>query len=126
MKEFRPEQMRMAKVLRELLSVPSYVKVEYPVKGMSPTKEGIRCDYCQLDIAIVSPPMATQYANIAIRIMGEVHPTYTGLKKRKDDDQRLVLEANGWIVIDIFKTEYPSFWGNDEEKMKEDLIKILT
>lgn len=103
--EYRPEQLLIAKLLRDYLKNHYYpaptVKVEHVLKFIFMV-EGIKMSFCKLDISIPSK-------RIAIRVNGRIHEKKK--QKMKDWDQRIVLEFNGWRVIDIDESRYPEFWS---------------
>jgi len=65
-----------------------------------------------LDIAIISP--ARKAPGVAIRMQGQIHERR--LRKLRDADQRIVLEGNGWKVIDFWYYAMPNLW---EDKRNE-------
>jgi len=118
--EYRTEQMLLAKLLRVLLP-KSNIKLEEPLGNLDKVDE-IKCK-CIPDILI-------EDMKIVIRMMGEIH----NKRKRtlKDQDQKIVLEGNGYKVMDVWYDEYPEFWnpkGFEQTKIiqavKELLLKHL-
>jgi very-short-patch-repair endonuclease len=109
-KDYRDEQILCAKILRELLGEEYEVKLEetvilkpfanLPVKGAIP------------DIVVLGKGM-----KIAIRMMGAIHEKPR--KRIKDEDQRLVLMANGWRVMDFWYYDMVELWNPKKYTDKE-------
>ena len=97
--EYRKEQMLLADMIRILLP-KSNVKLEEPLGNLDKIDE-IECK-CIPDILI-------EDKKIVIRMMGEIHNN--SKRTLKDEDQKIVLEGNGYIVIDVWHDEYPEFWN---------------
>ena len=95
--EYRKEQMFLADKIR--IMFPEYnVKLEEPLENLM-TIDEISCSFCVLDIFV-----DTNSKKIAIRMMGEIH---RGSKKTlKDEDQKIVLEGNGYDVKDVWFDEH--------------------
>jgi very-short-patch-repair endonuclease len=111
--EYRPEQLLVTKILRKLYPNEA-IFTEHTVR-LTPV-EGIKKSMCRLDIAIPDK-------QIAIRMNGLIHE-----KKRqrmKDEDQRIVLEENGWVVIDVDEDNYPEFWNRKKYTYLEVESKVI-
>ena len=106
--EYRTEQMLLAKLLRVLLP-KSNIKLEEPLGNLDKVDE-ISCK-CIPDILI-------EDKKVVIRMNGEIH--YKTKRTLKDEDQKIVLEGNGYTVIDVWFDEYPEFW--DPKAYKEDQV----
>jgi len=78
------------------------VKMEYEIHGLS--------KYCQLDIAILPE-------KIAIRLNGEVHEKK--IQKIKDEDQKIMLEEDGWKVIDFWYYDMPFLFDTNRTPNKD-------
>ena len=52
--------------------------------------------------------------------MGEIHNK--GRRTLKDEDQKIVLEGNGYEVVDVWYDEFPEFW-NPKAYKKEVVIE---
>ena len=118
--EYRKEQMFLADKIR--VSCPECdVKLEEPLENLM-TIDEISCRFCVLDILVLS-----HSRKIAIRMMGEIHG---GNKKTlKDEDQKIVLEGNGYEVKDVWWDEYPEFWNPtkfDEVQIDSSVRRILS
>ena len=114
--EYRTEQMLLAKLLRVLLP-KSNIKLEEPLGNLDKVDE-ISCK-CIPDILI-------EDKKIVIRMMGEIH----NKRKRtlKDQDQKIVLEGNGYKVVDVWYDEYPEFWNPkafEQTKIIQAVNKLL-
>jgi len=68
-----------------------------------------------LDIAIVSPKRKAP--GVAIRMQGPVHEKHN--RALKDADQRIVLEGNGWKVIDFWYYAMPNLWTDRRNEAVE-------
>lgn len=117
---FRKEQMLLAGLIRVLLP-KSNIKLEEPLGNLDKVDE-IECK-CIPDILI-------EDKKVVIRMNGEIHNKTK--RTLKDEDQKIVLEGNGYDVIDVWYDEYPEFWnpkGFEQAKIihavKELLLKHL-
>lgn len=118
--EYRKEQMFLADKIRVMF--PEYdIKLEEPLENLM-TIDEISCRFCVLDILV-----ETNSRKIAIRMMGEIH---RGSKKTlKDEDQKIVLEGNGYEVRDVWYDEHDEFWNPrkyDDEFIESSIRKIMT
>ena len=115
--EYRPEQLLLAKIFRELLGKDYQVYTEYPVSNLKPY-ESLKVRAAIPDIAIIGKGM-----KIAVRLMGEIHDS---LKKQiKDEDQKIVLMYNGWKVCDIRYYDYPELWDQKKHTFDEAKLKMI-
>jgi len=114
--ENRPEQMLCASIIREIFP-PSYViDTEYKVMELKEIDEIIP-KIAVLDIAII--PRGLFGRKIGVRMMGKIHE---GRKQQmKDEDQRVLLEGNDWLVFDFWYDHVPELW--EPKKYSEDQIK---
>lgn len=101
--EYRPEQMLCAEHLRALLGDKYTVTLEKPLENLEPL-EDIKMTRCIPDIMITG-----NNSKIVIRLMGAIHEKPK--KVMKDLDQRLVLEHNGWKVVDFWYFCMPELWN---------------
>jgi hypothetical protein len=115
--EYRPEQMRAADILLKLFRGKT-VKLEYEVTNLQPI-DTLSCPYCCLDIAILDGLSAGE-PGIAIRMQGAIHEKHN--RRLKDDDQKHVLQGNGWKVVDFWYYDMPSLWS----KKRNEKIEITT
>ena len=114
--EYRPEQLLCAKIFRELLGSEYDVKTEYPVT-LTPF-DGLRPRGAILDIAILGKGM-----KIAVRLMGAVHDNQK--KMLQDQDQRTVLQANGWRVYDFSWYNMLELWDQKKHTPEEARLAII-
>ena len=96
---YRKEQMLLAELIRVLLP-KSNIKLEEPLGNLDKVDE-IECK-CIPDILI-------EDKKVVIRMNGEIHNKTK--RTLKDQDQKIVLEGNGYEVIDVWFDEYPEFWN---------------
>lgn len=115
--EYRPEQLLLAKIFRELLGEKYQVFTEYPVKNLKPF-EGLNVRAAIPDIAIIGNNM-----KIAVRLMGAIHDTMK--KQIKDEDQKIVLMFNGWKVFDLAYWDYPEVWDQKKHSFDEAKDRII-
>jgi len=112
--EFRPEQIRAANIIKKLLAKDQRLKLEYDVTDLLPI-DAISCPYCCLDIAILNHLGSSP--GIAIRMQGQIHEKHN--RRLKDEDQKIVLEGNGWIVVDFWYYAMPNLWNPERNEMIE-------
>jgi hypothetical protein len=108
---YRPEQMYVAEILKGL---GLNIKTEYEIKGLEPF-EDISFPNCIPDIACVDRKMI-------FRLNGLIHEKPK--QRMKDEDQKLVLEFNGWRVIDLTPNEHPALW-NQKKYSYDEATKTL-
>lgn len=85
----------MNEILR-ILYTQFKVKNLKPVEDINPTNPPPKLDIC-------IPEM-----KIAIRVNGLIHQTHRN--RLKDEDQKIVLEGNGWTVIDVDFSDREDLW----------------
>ena len=115
-KDYRPEQMYCAELLRQLLPQGYEVLLEHPVKNLDHPELGRKAAI--LDIAVVG--MDSKYA---IRLMGAIHDNKK--KQIKDQDQRLALMEYGWQVFDFSYYDMPELW-NQKKYTKQQAKDSIT
>ena len=102
--QYRPEQLKLYEILvaraRRDDKNANYV-MEYEVKDLQKV-DGYRLKKIVLDIA--NPDL-----KVCVRLMGQVHETKT--QRIKDEDQKYILEMNGWVVEDIWHYERSELWA---------------
>jgi len=120
--EFRPEQIRAANIIKKLLAKDQRLKLEYDVTDLQPI-DAISCPYCCLDIAILNHLGSSP--GIAIRLQGEIHEKHN--RRLKDDDQKFVLEGNGWIVVDFWYYKMLALWKRtrDENTELDTFVEVM-
>lgn len=99
--EYRSEQVFAYDTVRSYFT-HSNVKMEYEVHDLS--------KYCQLDIAVLPE-------KIAIRLNGGVHEKRK--QKIKDEDQKLMLEEDGWKVVDFWYYDMPYLFDTNRTEKKD-------
>ena len=106
--EYRTEQVFAYDILRN--AYPNFVvKMEHELHDLKDV-DGIKAKYCQPDIIILPK-------KIAVRLNGEVHD---GKKQKiKDEDQKIILEGNGWQVVDFWYHEMPNLFDSNKTEKKE-------
>ena len=124
--EYRKEQMLLAEILRNHMDNfqnPLFVRTEFVVTNLKPVHD-IPSKPCKPDIAILSKEYlrlpdygGNAYDPIAIRLMGPPHKKPR--RKIKDEDQKILLEGNGWRVIDIWEDGFPELWHRGKHSMEE-------
>ena len=103
--ENRPEQMLCSNMLREIFPPIYAVFTEYRVHELKEVDEIIP-KIAVLDIAVI--PRGKFGRKVAVRIMGKIHE---GRKQQlKDEDQKALLEGNGWLVFDFWYDHIPELW----------------
>ena len=117
--EYRREQVRCAKILRDKLGVKN-VRQEYILRNLK--IDGARAPNCILDIAIPKE-------KLAIRLMGKIHDVS---KKRgiKDWYQGESLIQAGWTVYDFHEDDFPNLWKAKrsqevDKASKEEVLNAL-
>ena len=123
--EYRPEQMRAAEILEKVfLPQQKIIKLEFEVTDLQPI-DTLSCPYCCLDIVILDGLAPADGGGIAIRMQGSIHERH--IKRIKDADQRIVLEGNGWKVVDFWYYEMPNLWSKERNSDVEagTLLEIL-
>jgi len=123
--QFRPEQYYCYQLLREIIPPEAKIEMEYLVNLES--VDGVNVKRALLDIAILFPEEKCwgheNAVRIAIRINGEVHEKPR--QRLKDEDQKYVLEGNGWKVYDFWFNKIPEIWNKKKYTNKEAKKAIL-
>lgn len=116
--EYTKSQMRVKEFLEQFFEVQAekYINDLAPVDCIKPT---------------VPPPRADIYIQkfdggnypLIIRVMGGIHEGRT--QKMKDEDQRVVLEGNGYLVLDIWWDDFDELWNGTDEEAYEALVEYF-
>ena len=114
--EYRSEQVFAYDILRTVYP-KSIVKMEHELHGLKDV-ENIKAKYCQVDITMIDHFENCDDLKIAIRLNGEVHDR--SKQKIKDEDQKIILEGNGWKVIDFWYHAMPNLLDSNKTKKKEE------
>lgn len=128
--ENRPEQERLYQLLffifvkrnKHFIMQKEYVPPNLKeVEGIKPYYEKPP----RLDIAIIE----NKSLKIAYRIMGQIHEKR--LRRVRDENQKVLLEGNGWKVIDYWFDRHEALWLDSPESRRatekfilEDLAKL--
>jgi len=117
--EYRREQVRCARILRDRLG-NSAVRQEYTLRNLK--IDGARAPNAILDIAIPKEKMA-------IRLMGKIHDKSKKINL-KDWYQGEALIQAGWAVYDFHEDEFPNLWKSKrgaevDQASKEEVLKAL-
>jgi hypothetical protein len=85
-----------------IYDIATILKTQFLVRNLKPVE----------DIKPTNPPpkldIAIPQMKIAIRVNGLIH---RGAKQQlKDEDQKIVLEGNGWTVIDVNYDDREDLW----------------
>ena len=107
---YRTEQLLVAKILREMGYI---VYTEYELKNLIHDELGTKS--CIPDIAI---PLQ----KIIFRLNGKIHNNKK--RKVKDEDQKIILQKNKWIVHDLNEDECPELW-NQKKYTYEQAKKMI-
>lgn len=116
--DYRPEQLFAGEVIKKTMPKGYQFIYEMEVTGLKPI-DGIEIPFCKPDIALIHHERKIK---IAIRLNGTFHENK--IRRRKDEFQKLVLEGNGWKVVDFNHNEMPGLWLGNKEK-HEDRQKAL-
>jgi len=111
--EYRPEQVFAGEVIKKIMPKGYQFFYEKEVTDLKPI-DGIEIPFCKPDIVLINHERKMK---IAIRFNGTYHDKDT--QRRKDEFQKLVLEGNGYRVIDFNHFEMPSLWFGNKEKYDE-------
>ena len=109
--QYRTEQLLCATILREFYTS---VKTEYKITNLL---------HDELDVKQCQPDVVIENKNIAIRLNGPIHEK--GKRPMKDEDQKIVLQANGWKVIDLTPHNIPELWDQRKYTYEEAKNKLL-
>jgi len=102
--EFRPEQLRAAKIIRESIARdPNQVVCEYEIHNLKPVDFN-KINYC-------CPDIADKLARVVYRLNGQIHERK--IQRQKDEIQKEVLEGNGWKVIDFWYYDMPNLFAKE-------------
>ena len=116
--EYRSEQVFAYDLIRSYY--PTYtVKMEHELHDLHDV-DGVKAKFCQPDITVcfgVKCGTKHDKKKIAIRLNGEVHDRST--QKMKDEDQRIVLEGNGWQVVDFWYFKMPNLFDSNRTEKKD-------
>lgn len=117
--EYRNEQRRCVKILRDKLGV-ALVKQEYIVKNLK--IDGYSAPNAILDVAIPSEKMG-------IRLMGKIHQK-SKTRGIKDWYQREALIQAKWAIYDFQEDNFPNLWKSKrnpevDQASKEEVLKAL-
>jgi len=120
--EYRPEQMFAVEILKKTLPENYQITLEKEVTDLK-TVDHIMVPFCKPDIVLIDTVSPTK---IAIRINGSYHDKDN--QRMKDMNQRIVLEGNGWKVVDFNYREMPNlFFGhaNDSNDYNKAVYEVL-
>jgi len=106
--DYRPEQMWAGEIINACLPSRFTLHYEYELTRLKPI-DGITKSFVKPDIAIIDE-VHNQY--IALRFQGPPHKKAD--RKMKDEDQKIVLEGNGWTVVDFWYDEMVNLWTNNK------------
>jgi len=116
--EYRSEQVFAYDILRTYYPKLT-VKMEHELHNLKDV-DGIKAKFCQPDITIsFGVKCGTKHVKkqIAIRLNGEVHDR--SKQKIKDADQKIILEGNGWQVVDFWYYNMPNLFDSNKTVRKE-------
>ena len=116
--EYRSEQVFAYDILRTYYP-KTVVKMEHELHDLKDV-DGIKAKFCQVDITIIfGVKSGTKHTvkKIAVRLNGEVHDR--SKQKIKDADQKIILEGNGWKVIDFWYHAMPNLFDSNKTEKKE-------
>lgn len=115
--EYTESQLRVKDFLSQLYDVEMEVSINglHEVDEIKPT---------------IPPPRADIYIknwcgtqSLIIRVMGYIHEMKT--HKMKDEDQRIVLEGNGYLVLDIWWDDFDYLFTCTDEEAYEELVSYF-
>ena len=116
--EYRSEQVFAYDILRTYYP-KTVVKMEHELHDLKDV-DGIKAKFCQVDITIIfGVKSGTKHTvkKIAVRLNGEVHDR--SKQKIKDEDQKIILEGNGWQVVDFWYYNMPNLFDSNKTERKE-------
>lgn len=105
--QYRPEQLRYYKFLND--RTDNDLALEYVVPKL------VKID--EIEPKTVIADIADLTTKVIYRLNGPIHEGR--LHVMKDEDQKVVLEGNGWIVIDIWYYDYTSLFNNNDDWIEE-------
>ncbi len=107
--DYRPEQMWAGDIITACLPPRFQILYEYELTRLKEV-QGIKKTFAKPDIVLLDE---ARNQRIAIRLNGPPH--FKKLQKIKDADQKIVLEGNGWKVLDFDYDKMPNLWTNNRE-----------
>ena len=111
--EYRSEEVfayeTIVEYATQMLKTKPVIKMQYELRNLNEV-DGLKVDYCCPDIVILEP------TKVAIRLNGQIHENRQ--RRIKDEDQRIVLEGNGWIVLDFWFYDMPNLYDSLKTKKK--------
>ncbi len=105
--QYRAEQIRYYRFLENITY--NDLALEYVVPKLITVDE--------IEPKTVIADIADLTARVIYRINGPIHEGR--VRSMKDEDQKVVLEGNGWIVRDIWYYDYPRLFDNKPGWMQE-------
>ena len=115
--EYRPEQMWAGEIMNECL--PSGWKLSYEMELTNLHDVGeIKARFAKPDIVLVDSKHDTW---IAIRMNGGYHMKKS--QKMKDANQKIILEGNGFKVVDFNVDDMPNLFSNDRVNNRKGAYK---
>jgi len=110
--EFRQEQLRAAKIIRESIAQdPSQVVCEYEIHNLKPVDFN-KINYC-------CPDIFDKLSKTVYRVMGKIHEKK--IPRQKDEIQKEVLEGNGYKVIDFWYYDMPNLFARNRTSKRNRL-----
>lgn len=116
--EYTKSQMRVAEFLKQFFDI----KVEHYIYGLKEIDEIMPTN---------PPPRADIFIlgwvgsgkGLIIRVMGGIHEGST--QRMKDEDQKVVLEGNGYLVLDLWWDDFDELWNGTDEEAYESLVEYF-
>ena len=105
--EYRDEQMWAGEIIQACLPSRFKMYYEYELTDLRDIQK-IKGKFAKPDIVLIDEVRGQK---IAIRMNGGIHRKR--LQKIKDEDQKTVMEGNGWKVVDFNEDDMPNLWSND-------------
>lgn len=102
--EYRPEQLWAGEIINACLPQSYHLEYEKELPDLRDVGE-FKAKYACPDITLIS-----QHRKIAIRMQGSIHKKKK--QRMKDEDQKIILEGNGWTVIDFWYDVMTNLWSN--------------
>ena len=112
--EYRPEQLWAADIINACLPPGFVMGLEHELTDLHDVGE-MKAKYACPDIVILS-----QHRTVAIRMQGSIHKKKK--QRMKEEDQKVILEGNGWDVVDFWFDVMTDLWTNNRSD-KETRIK---
>ena len=105
-------------ILKEVL--PSDISLLYEVELTNlHDVDGIKAKFAKPDIVLY--PDTKIHRRIAIRMNGGIHMKKS--QKMKDANQRIILEGNGYKVVDFNVDDMPNLFSNDRVNNRKGAYK---